>query len=407
MAGIEYMNRLCFKFTGLARNRKSVTLVLCLTVFSAGLQAGCGGSDDPGREIPAAGDPGIRDVIVEVASRDRIVGIGAGILTNSSEPALAVCGYSKAGSGEPVEPGDLWHIGSCGKAMTATLAAKLVEEGKLRWNSTLSQLFPEMAHRLGPVKGAITLEQLLSHRSGLPHDPAPDFLSLLFRDPREQRESVLRQVPDTKLESSPGAEYHYSNFGYSLAGLMIEKAQEGSFEDIMRARLFQPLGMNGARFEWEVGFGEPEVVWPHHPDGSPVARWRRPLNDNPSISPAGTIRCSLGGWARFIRHHLTGEEGGSGYLRAGSFRQLHRSRGDRYALGWAVLERDWGGGTVLQHAGSNGWNYSVVWIAPEEGFALFVCANQGDCYESLDRVAERLIELAGKRQRAGRPGSIE
>ncbi|MBD3180215.1 MAG: serine hydrolase [Candidatus Latescibacteria bacterium] len=371
--------------------RKLLFSLSLISALSCNICCGC--RDNSTGRIPGGGDPGIRDIITEVASDDRIVGMGAGIVTVEGDPAVAVCGYNRAGSGIPVRVTDLWHIGSCTKAMTATLAARAVKDGSLRWNSTLAELFPEISGRLGPVKGGITLEQLLSHRSGLPYDPGPDLLSLLLRGPREQREAVLRQVPGTRLESAPGKEYHYSNFGYSLAGLMIEKVEEGEFEDIMHQRLFEPLGMEGTRFEGEVDFDEERIIWPHHPDGTPVSRWKRPLNDYPAICPAGCVRCSLRDWARFIRSHLVGEEGGAGYLSADSYRQLHRSRGDNYALGWVVLERDWGGGAVLQHAGSNGWNYSVVWIAPNRGFAVFVCANQGDCYESLDRVAGRLIEL--------------
>ncbi|UCE50381.1 MAG: beta-lactamase family protein, partial [Phycisphaerales bacterium] len=287
---------------------------------------------------------------------------------------------------------DLWHIGSCSKAMTATLAAKLVEEGRLRWDTTLAEVFPELAEKLDPVKRGITLEQLLSHRSGLPLSPRK-WPEQKVEDAAGQRLAVLRQVPGAKLVGPPGARFSYSNFGYILAGAMIEKITGKQFKDVMRARLFARLDMPSPEYEGTHAFGEGGVIWSHRPSGRPVPRWRTPFNDRPSLRPAGSVRCNLGDWAKFIRHHLMGQMSGSDYLQAKTYRELHRSRGDNYALGWAVVQRDWGGGTVLQHAGSNGWNESVVWLAPRKGFAVFVCANQGKCDAELDEIVDRLINL--------------
>lgn len=371
--------------------------ILNLFVAVAFLNLHSCGESGPDLKLPGAGDPDIRSIITGVASREGIVGMGAGIIDTSAETAIAVCGYRRAGSGQPAGLADLWHIGSCAKSMTATLAAGLVEEGKLSWGSALAEIFPEMRKELGPVKGGINLEQLLSHRSGLPYNPEPDLIGMLFRSNREQREGALRKVPDVQLESQPGAEYHYSNYGYTLAGVMIERVEGGSFEDIIRAELFGPLGMESPQFELEIDFGKEGVLWGHDNDGRPVQRWKRPVNDRPAIYPAGGIRCSLQDWAVFIRQHLEGGRRGTDYLSRETFRELHRSRGDGYALGWSIREREWGGGKVLQHSGSNGWNYSVVWVAPERGLAVFVCANQGGCYEELDEVAGRLIEMINER----------
>jgi CubicO group peptidase (beta-lactamase class C family) len=179
-----------------------------------------------------------------------------------------------------------------------------------------------------------------------------------------------------------------------LVGAIIEKIKGQQFEDLMHSQLFEPLEMNKARYEHKNTWGKNGILWSHKPDGRPVSRWFSPINDSPALHPAGCIRCSLGDWSRFIYHHLVGESGKSNFLAADTYIQLHRSRGDDYGLGWAIFYRDWGGDRVLQHAGSNGWNYSVMRLAPIKGFAVFVCANQGDCYITLDKIAGRLINLA-------------
>jgi CubicO group peptidase (beta-lactamase class C family) len=84
--------------------------------------------------------------------------------------AAGAVGTRRAGAAIPVGVGDRFHIGSDTKAMTALVAAMLVEEGKLRWASTVGEVFPELAATMDAGLRGVTLEQLLSHTSGLPAD---------------------------------------------------------------------------------------------------------------------------------------------------------------------------------------------------------------------------------------------
>ena len=89
---------------------------------------------------------------------------------------------------------------------------------------------------------------------------------------------------------------------------------------------------------------------------------------------------------------MRGEEG---LLPAAQVQQLKEPPfGGGYALGWGIAQRDWAGGTVLTHAGSNGMNYSVVWVAPEKNFAVLAATNYGGdgASEGLDRVCSALIK---------------
>ena len=79
-------------------------------------------------------------------------------------------GTRRAGVNIPVTINDRFHLGSDTKAMTSLLAAMLVEEGKLRWNTTLAEVFPELAEKMDAGFRNVTLEQLLSHTSGIPSD---------------------------------------------------------------------------------------------------------------------------------------------------------------------------------------------------------------------------------------------
>lgn len=128
--------------------------------------------------------------------------------------------------------------------------------------------------------------------------------------------------------------------------------------------------------------------------------------DNPrGLGPAGTVHCSLRDWSKFIALHLQGARGEYRLLKAESFQRLHTPQpiDDKsgYALGWIVLERPWGDGSVLMHNGSNTMWYSVVWIAPKRGFAVMAVTNLAglgleDGAAGTDAVVSLLIEKQGK-----------
>jgi hypothetical protein len=81
-------------------------------------------------------------------------------------------------------------------------------------------------------------------------------------------------------------------------------------------------------------------------------------------------------------------------LKAASFKKLHTSAGDDYALGWVVLERGWAGGRALMHNGSNTMFYVVVWMAPERNCAVIVATNVGkdQAFAGCDEAAGNLIQ---------------
>ena len=82
-------------------------------------------------------------------------------------------GIRKWGDPTPVTTNDIFHIGSCTKSMTATLAAILIDEGKLRWDTTIAGVFPELKGRMDKQYETVTVEQLLHHCGGVPGPPPP------------------------------------------------------------------------------------------------------------------------------------------------------------------------------------------------------------------------------------------
>jgi CubicO group peptidase (beta-lactamase class C family) len=95
------------------------------------------------------------------------------------------------------------------------------------------------------------------------------------------------------------------------------------------------------------------------------------------MGPAGRVHSSIQDWAKFIQDQLRGARGEKALLKPETYQTLHTPpfAGD-YALGWLSVNRGWGGGKVLTHAGDNTMNFATVWIAPKRDFAILVCINQ-------------------------------
>lgn len=361
-----------------------------------------------GDDATAPSDPLI-DQVVEVPPPKPLVGEVLIDLTDRAEaarrantvPAVAVAwirdgqvvgagvsGVRKQGSPEPVTLSDQWHIGSCTKAMTATLAGILVEKGALRWETTIGQTIPELANEMDPSYKDATLKQLLSHRSGLPSDREPTFEQGLIwsamkfgnGDLASRRMTGVKFGLKQKPIGAPGETYAYSNLGYTIAGVMLERAAGDTYENLMAKEIFGPLGMTTA------GWGPPGVAdavaqpFGHDRiDGAfvPVSP-DSPAADNPAaIAPAGTLHLSILDWARFIAAHT---RAGAGDLLASPriFTVLHTSLGDDYALGWVVTQRPWATGNVLMHNGTNGHWIAFVWASPEDGTAFLAACNAAD-----------------------------
>jgi CubicO group peptidase (beta-lactamase class C family) len=214
--------------------------------------------------------------------------------------------------------------------------------------------------------------------------------------PRQQRrayvERALQQSP-----AVPSGEFLYANMGYAVAGAIAEQVMDEAWEDLMVRLLFQPLDMATAGFGAMGTARQIDQPWQHRGDRSQrQAIEPGSLSDNPAaIAPAGTVHASIDDWAKFIALHLQGELNNSTLLQPATIQKLHTPpQGEDYALGWLVTERDWGGGQVLTHAGSNTQNYAVVWMAPQRDFAVLVMTNQGGdwVFPAIDEAAWALIQ---------------
>lgn len=310
-----------------------------------------------------------------VGVRHKVPGMAALSMQGGKTTAQATWGVRKSGDATPVGPNDRWHLGSDTKAMTATLAALLVDAGKLQWTSTVRELMPEWTD-LDPVLAGATVEQLLSHRAGLPSEiPTPIWAAMWSpANPATARTEAAHAL--LRLTPTRAGSYAYANASYIVVGVLLEKVGKDTWEHLLQRRVFAPLQMTSCGFGVPAGKDQVDQPWGHRveADGRVVAV----DTDNPaSLGPAGTVHCALADWARFVDAHLRAPTTGPLALQAATWTKLHTPvAGGDYALGWIVTHDKWTSAPVLTHDGSNTVFTASVVAAGDEAF--FAVANRGD-----------------------------
>ena len=306
----------------------------------------------------------------------------------------AAVGVRKSGEATPVKADDLFHIGSCTKSMTATLAGIFIDEGKLKWETTIGEVFPELKKKIQPEYAAVTVEQLLQNRGGLATEPPAAAWMKAGQQKgtaTQQRLEFITAALGEKPAAPPGTKMVYSNQGYTVAGAMLEKIAKKPWEEIMKEKLFQPLKMKSAGFGPPGAKGKIEQPWGHTRD----KQTNKPSqSDNPpAIAPAGRVHCNLSDFASYVQLHLQSSEVPQ-LLQPATLTRLHTPpAGEDYAAGWIVLDRPWAGGKALMHNGSNTMWFAVMWLAPNKKFAVISATNIGGApaEKGCDDVAAAMI----------------
>lgn len=303
-------------------------------------------------------------------------------------------GVRALGSPAMVAPNDRWHLGSDGKAITATLIARLVEAGALSWERPLSEMLPDLVATMQPAYRDVTLPDLLSHRAGLPENVSDMDFFLAFQASAEpltiQRQSYIARCLQEPPVGPARNESSYSNTGFLIAAVCAERATGRTFEDLVVQQVFEPLGIHSISFGQFGAANEPQG----HVDGR-IANQASDVNP-PMFAPAGGMRMSLRDWSRFCIDQMQGEHGRGRLLRTEAYRFLHAPQGEtRSALGWGAAPHPMNlRGPALTHSGSDGNWYALVCLFPETGNGVLVTANAADSMQGDQAAVNALRALA-------------
>ncbi len=353
--------------------------------------------------VSSLSDKQINALLDPIREKHKVPALFAGIVSEKGLSRGGAVGIRKLGAPERVTLNDTLHIGSNTKAMTATLIGELVEEQKLSLQSTIGDVFGRLKSSIHPDCQRITVEQLLTHRAGLPANV--NYLNLPGTVV-EQREALLKNVLSQPPLHAPGSQALYSNVGFIVAGHCAEQVTGRSWEDLLTERVFRPLTMRSAGFGVPGLIGRIDQPWGHSVNGDKVEAVQ--IDNPPVLGPAGTVHCTLRDWAKFAALHLQGARGKAKLLKPATFKVLHAPHGppadDEFAMGWVIQHRPWTRGPILQHNGSNTTWYATIWVAPELDVAFLAASNQGAPAgaSATDEAIAALIDLQKKSPRRGR-----
>ncbi|MDD3643837.1 MAG: serine hydrolase [Candidatus Krumholzibacteria bacterium] len=356
-------------------------------VFIA-LFAGCD-SSDPVQPAPPV-DPSLSGQIHRLVEVHGIPGAAGVAVTHESIVDIRAAGVRCAGSDSAVAAGDLFHIGSIGKSMTATMIASLVEGGALSWSAGPADFIPGLADSIHPLYRDITLLDLLRHRAGVPADEDIGAVPIFAGTLAEQRLQASRWVLKLPPAATPGT-FRYSNAGYVIAAAVAESATGTGWRALMDSLLFEPLAM-------EVHYGWPREHDDDQPCGhEPAGASYRPVDPSVEpasikfLEPAGFISMSVSDLAEFVELHLAARLGRPSILTQASFDTLHAPVGG-YACGLGVARTY--DGTLFWHNGSNDYFYAVMYFLPagDAGVAVAVNAGGAAAGTRTHRAAETVLK---------------
>lgn len=315
--------------------------------------------------------------------------------------AAGVAGVRATGGDDPARITDRWHLGSLTKSMTATVAARLVERGTIRWDATIAELDPELAASVPEAHRTVTLGQLLAHRAGLPDDrfsaPLQMKMWTLEGPPEDQRRVLVPLLFAQPGVTSAGETMRYTNGGYMVAGWMLETVAGEAWESLIQRELFEPLGMDSAGFGppgMDPGQGAQPLGHGRGPDGPVPVPAVLGADNPPPFGPAGRVHCSITDLAAYARLHLRGLRGeDTGYLPHEAFVRLHADpEGDGYALGWGVVGE--GDDRRSTHTGSNTRWLALILVWPARDLAIVAATNAVPQDAAHADVLARLIDAA-------------
>jgi CubicO group peptidase (beta-lactamase class C family) len=313
------------------------------------------------------------DLLKGIRKDYQLPGLAAAIVRGNQIIAEGATGVRKVGTDDKITLEDQFPIGSCTKSMTAMMIARVIDSGKLSFDTTLADALPDIEMRDDYRK--VTIAQLLTFTGGIqPYTRfGPGLTPILFElkgSAAQQREQFVKHVLQEKPVVKPGTERKYSNASFVVAALVASRRTGRAWEVLMEEEVFKPLRLT------KVGLGRtrtkehPNEPWLHRKgDKGYEPEPKEPPAGLAALAGAGGVHCSIRDFARFASYQLLAAQGKDVLLKpvtAKRWRELSQAEG---AEGRPLF-----GGTPWMTA-----SY-VLW--PSKNLAAVVAINGGDAIDA-------------------------
>ncbi|MCC8363689.1 serine hydrolase [Lysobacter sp. A6] len=386
---------------------KRTVLCMMLGLLAFGAQAG------PSPQQPSSNATYDR-IVDDAVARYRLPGIAVGVIEDGRITYATTRGERVAGSGETLTPQSIFKIASNTKAMTASVLARLVDQGKLRWDDPVVKHLPRFAMFDAWVTREMTVRDLLVHNSGLPEGGGD---LMLWPEPNNfTRDDIVAGLRHIKPAYSFRSGYAYDNLLYVVAGEVAAAAGGAPYETLVQREIFEPLGMTRCRVGAFDRDATGDVAQPNvrKPDGRYVAGDNVDDAQVPAITSAaaGGIRCSLDDMLRWMQAWLAPDAQAKAWLSEEQRKEMWKARTPMpissrrvrwdnthalaYAYGFRLADVD--GQWTVSHTGTLSGMYSAMVLLPDRrsGFVFMINGDADDARTALSTVLLKTFTKPGQ-----------
>jgi CubicO group peptidase (beta-lactamase class C family) len=341
--------------------------------------------------LPEGSIAAIDQIAGEDIAQNKAASYAVGVVKDGRIVLARGYGFADLENDVPASAETIYRLGSITKQFTATAILLLAEDGKLSVDDELTKFLPDY-----PTNGKkITIRHLLNHTSGIKdYTRLKEFQKLARQD--HTHEEMLALFQNEPLDFEPGTKWGYSNGGYYLLGMIIEKASGQKYETFLEERIFKPLNMSATRY------GHRQQLIPHRAAGYRYFFGQLTNDEAISMDPPFAAGALVSNIIDLIKWHQALEEGA--LLSSKSYEEMYRpvelSNGTRrpYGFGWRVARFE-GHNTIGHGGGINGFS-TMISRYPDDRLAVIVLSNTSGADPGA--VAERIARLIlGSKDGAG------
>lgn len=359
------------------------------------------------KKTPINTDPlaGIDTLMERILKERKGAGFAVAVVNQNKIIYAKGFGYRDYEKKLPVTPNTLFAIGSCSKAFTSLLIGQLQKEGKLEYDKPVREYLPELKFFNNDLNNAVTLRDMMCHRTGLPRH---DYSWYLFNT--NSRDSMLQRIQYQEPTAPLRQRWQYNNFMFLAQGVVAEKMTGQTWEENIKKKIFVPLGMSNSNVSIPelVKSTEPSLGYTVYKDS--IIKKLDYYNIN-AMSPAGSINSSVNEMAKWVMCWINGgkvngkEIFPATYMKEAMSSQMvvspqlpTQQRQDvfmgTYGFGWSMAS--YRGHYRVEHGGNiDGFSASTCFF-PTDSIGIIVLANQNaSAITSLVRnsIADRLLKV--------------
>jgi len=323
------------------------------------------------------------------AQKDDFVGLAVAVVRGGEVKMLRTYGVQETGGSAPITPHTVFRIASLSKGFAASLAAVAMDEGLIAPDTSVSPYAPRYTLK-GGAQNLVTIEELLSHRVGLPPNAYDNLLEAGM-----PVDDILYRYRSVAPICKVGTCYAYQNVSYNLIGDVLASLYDTPYEQLVRERLFQPLGMTDASLGRTGLSATGDWARPHSRDRLPgeanlFTPWRvAELADSYYRVPAaGGVNASVTDMARWLAAQMGDAPD---VLPNSALERIHtplvetraetrrwrslasRLTGTQYGMGWRIYQ--YAGENVVNHSGGvEGYGAQIAFL-PDRNIGIVILAN--------------------------------